>query len=253
MTAMNAFLGLSPNFPILYIIPLAVFGPIFLLVLYHLGLKEIINPSPETRANIELRKEEEKRQAEDHQNKMSKAGLDKSGYRHAPLQWLGQAATYVVFAVGIAYFSNSPAYQAHPSDMAAVRLSFTHPPQRKEECHKRTWAELQKLAPNMRAPMDCSRERWPLVVDLSIDGVQVFHGASVPAGQARDGHSSFYEKFQVSAGRHRVVVRLRDRGGETRAEYDYTEERSVDLKAAEILVIGFSNASARITFTGGAE
>jgi len=132
--------------------------------------------------------------------------------------------------------------------MAVVRLSFTHPGQRKEECHKRTREELQKLAPNMRAPMSCSRERWPLVVDLSIDGENVFHGISIPAGQARDGHSSFYEKFPVTAGRHRIIARIRDRGGETRSEYDYTAEREIDVKATDILMIGFSNSSARIVF-----
>jgi len=246
---MNELFGLSPDFPIFYLVPLIVFGPIFLFILYQMGLKEIINPSPETRAIIQQRKEQEKLIADDHREKMSKAGLDKSSLRHTPLQWLGQAATYLVFALGIAYFSSSPAYQAHPPEMAVVRLSLTHPPQRKEECHKRTREELRKLAPNMRAPMKCSRERWPLVANLMIDGVQVFHGISIPAGQARDGHSSFYEKFPITAGRHRIVAQIRDRGGESRSEYDYSEERDIKLKPAHILVVGFSNATGRITFS----
>ena len=251
MSAMNAFFGLSPNFPIFYIVPLFVFGPIFLFVLYQLGLKELINPSAETRANIKLRKDHEKRDAAEQHAKMAKAGLDKSQRRHTPLQWLGQALTFLVFAIAIGYFSSAPSYRVNQPGTAEVRLSFTHPPQRKEKCHKRSREELLKLAPNMRAPMSCSRERWPLVVDLSIDGVQVFHGVSIPAGQARDGHSSFYEKFPVSAGPHRVIVRIRDEGGETREEYDYTGQTPVDLKAAGILVIGFSNADGQITFSQG--
>ena len=38
---MNELLGLDANFPLFHLIPLIVFGPIFALVLYHIGLKEI--------------------------------------------------------------------------------------------------------------------------------------------------------------------------------------------------------------------
>jgi hypothetical protein len=50
-----------------------------------------------------------------------------------------------------------PTYKQIPDDVALVKLSMSHLGGR--ECRKRTPEELQKLPPNMRAPLDCPRGR----------------------------------------------------------------------------------------------
>ena len=242
---MNELLGLDPNFPILYIIPLLVFGPIFFTILYQFGLKDLIRPSAEAREYTEnLKQQDDQLKTERHQ-KLSDAGLATSDMKRSPWQWLGQGLTYLSFALVIAYFSNAPAYLSHPPEMAEVRLSLTHPGRHKVECHKRSRAELQKLAANMRAPMSCTRERWPLMVKLALDGETVFQGIAQPAGLSNDGHSSFYEKFIVTGESHRITVQLWDGDGKGKA--DYILEENIKLSPAEVLVIGFSNSTERLT------
>ena len=45
--------------------------------------------------------------------------------------------------------------------LAQIRLSFVHGGDRAEPCRRRTREELEKLAPNMRKPLECSRRRLP--------------------------------------------------------------------------------------------
>ena len=245
---MNEFLGIDPSIPIFHLVPFIVFSPIFFLVLYHLGLKEIINPSAEVREQKRLFKEEKARQANDRHAKIKASGLKMKVARKTPLQLLGQTIFFALFALLVVYFSSSPVYVAHPPEQAQVMLSFTHAGQHREECKKRTREELAKLAANMRAPMKCSRERWPLIIDLALDGKNVYRGAARPAGLSKDGHSSFYQQFPVTAGKHRVKVGMWDsRDTVSTGDHDFILERDVDLAAREILVIGFDNAAGHFT------
>ena len=125
-----------------------------------------------------------------------------------------------------------------PGSVTLIKLSLTHPGKRKVECRKLSAAETQKLPVNMRSGVSCARERWPLVAELMIDGKPLYSGSARPAGFAKDGHSSFYEKFPVASGPHRIAFRMGDSGGEGD---DYVIERDVVLKPAQIIVISFDN------------
>lgn len=245
---LNELLGVDPNIPIFHLVPLIVFGPIFALVLYNFGLKHILNPSDEVKEQIRLRKEEETRQKAEHQQKMDDAGMMMKSAKRTPFQLLGQGATFAVFAVVIGYLSNSPAYIAHPPSQAQLKLSFTHAGKHVEECKKRTREELMALPANMRTPMDCSRERWPVIVDLSLDGEKLYTGVATPTGLSKDGHSSFYEEFSVQSGKHTVTIGMWDSRGDAGAgDYDYELEQVVDLTPKEVLVIGFNNETGQVT------
>ena len=63
-----------------------------------------------------------------------------------------------------------PRYRHLAHDQALLKLSFTHAGQLVHECRRRTPEELAKLPPNMRAPLDCPRERSPVTVELALDG-----------------------------------------------------------------------------------
>ena len=211
-------------------------------------MKEIINPSPEVREQKRLLKEEQARETDERHAKIKASGLKMKVAKKTPLQLLGQAVFFALFGLFVIYFSSSPVYVAHPPEQARVMLSFTHAGQHREECKKRSREELAKLAANMRAPMNCSRERWPLVIDLALDGKKVYQGVAIPAGLSRDGHSSFYQKFPIDAGTHRIKVGMWDSGeGASQDEYDFVLEHSIDIRPREILVIGFDNASGQFT------
>lgn len=245
---LNELLGIDPSIPVFHLVPLVVFGPIFALVLYNLGLKHILNPSDEVKEQIRLRKEGEALEKADRQKKMDDSGMKMMASKKTPLQFLGQAVTFAFFAAVIGYFSSSLTYTAHPPEKALMKLSFTHAGKHVEECRKRTREELMALPANMRKPMDCKRERWPIIVDLGLNGQNIYRGVATPAGLSKDGHSSFYQTFPISSGKHTVTIGMWDSRGEAGDEnYDYVLEQVVDLAPQEILVIGFNNETGRLT------
>lgn len=155
----------------------------------------------------------------------------------APARYAVQAALYAAFVAFVGYFANAPRYQHLAPDEALVRLSFTHGAQSKEPCRKRTPEELARLPPNMRAPLDCPRERAPVVVELEMDGRLLYRIVAPPAGLARDGASTVYRRLTVKAGRHEFRVRLSDNA---KGEFNYAAERSIELTPGKALLIDFS-------------
>jgi hypothetical protein len=152
------------------------------------------------------------------------------------LALLGQAAVYAAIAALVGYFADSPAYTWFPADKALIKLSLIHGGTR-PECRKRTPEELAKLAPNMRRPLLCPRERLPLVVDVEIDGSTLYHAVLLPTGLFSDGPSLAYEKFAVAPGRHKLEVKLRDSARQD--GYDYEKEAEIDLKPLQNFAVDF--------------
>ena len=154
-----------------------------------------------------------------------------------PMQYLGQAVAYVLFAVVVGYFSASPVYRYLDPDKALIKLNFSHAGQHKQECRRYTQEELDQLPPNMRRPMDCTRERVPLLVELEINGELQLKQSVPPSGIASDGAATVYEKFQVPSGTHTGSGRMRDSRREQ--GYDYATEKVVNVESGQVLVIDF--------------
>lgn len=159
--------------------------------------------------------------------------------------WAGQVALYALFALFIGVFSGWPTYRHLAADQSLVKLSFTHSAQRVSECRPVPATELAKLPPNMRAPMQCPRERAPVLVELDIDGATVVRHAAAPSGLSKDGTSAVYQRLPVAAGPHRIAVRLKDSPRAT--GFDYSREETVTLKPAQVLVIDFDAGKGGIT------
>lgn len=163
-----------------------------------------------------------------------------------PIAWLGQGLLYAGFAVIIGYCSSSPPYSPLAEDKALIKLSFNHHGTLVSECRQRSAEELAKLAPNMRAPLDCKRERSPVTVEMDIDGTQVYRHVAMPSGVSKDGASSTYKRFEVAAGTHRVAVRFNDDARQ--AGFTHQREVSIDLHAGRVLIVDFSAEKGGITF-----
>ena len=153
------------------------------------------------------------------------------------LRAFAQLVLYAGFALVVAVFSYWPPYARIDPDSAVIKLSFSHAGDLREPCRTLSPEELATLAPNMRSGVDCPRERVPVVVELEIDGERVYHAALPPSGLADDGPSSVYERFGVSAGPHRIRVRLRDTVRES--GFDHEGEVDVRLAARQSFVIDF--------------
>jgi hypothetical protein len=156
---------------------------------------------------------------------------------NAPARYLAQAAVYGLLAAFIGYFANHPAYTHFPPDRALIKLSFSHGAQRKAECRRLSPEELARLAPNMRKPVQCERERLPVAVELTVDGATLYRASVPPSGLTGDGPARMYRRFAVAPGTHVVTMRLRDTA---RAEgYDYERSGTVELAAGQSFAIDF--------------
>ena len=161
------------------------------------------------------------------------------------LQIAAQLALYVPLMALIGYFSTEPRFTTLGPDEALLRLSFIHAAERKEPCRERSAEELAKLAPNMRAALDCPRERAMLLVELEVDGQIALRREVPPAGVQRDGNATVYHRLPLPAGRHRIVARLRDRPGE---DFNFVGETTLELAPGAALLIDFSKAKGGFLF-----
>ncbi len=233
---------MDPDFPIyFYIVPLAIFGPILFSVAWVFGLRDLFKGS--------LLPDMEGKQQDEGSEKANSKGAkikfrDFSRTALSPLGLIGQAVAYSAFAAMILALANGPAYQRYMPDQAFIKLSFSHPGQHKEKCRRRTRQELADLPPNMRAPMKCSRKRWPVSVEIVMDGKTIFSGQAQPTGLSKGGPSSFYKVFPIPAGPHRIVMRMKD--GNVAEEYGYEGSIDVDLPPYKILVAGFDTINKKI-------
>lgn len=167
-------------------------------------------------------------------------------FNSKPVAWLAQGLLYALFALIIGLFSTWPKYRHLAPEQALIKLSFTHHGKLVADCVQRTPEELAKLPPNMRAPMQCQRERSPVTVEVDLDGVPAYRHVAAPSGLSKDGASTVYQRLAVAGGEHRLTVRLKDNA--RTAGFDYTRDETLMLKAGHVLVIDFDPGLGRISF-----
>jgi len=109
-----------------------------------------------------------------------------------------------------------------------------------------THEELTNTPFGERRATSCERGRWPVYVELDLDGKPLYRGTHEPAGLWNDGPSSVYARFEVPAGRHRLDARLRD--GAAQTGFGYTGTATVELEPGENFVVDFRAAEGGFTF-----
>ena len=152
-------------------------------------------------------------------------------------QSIGLAAVLAVFAVLLGYFTYRPSYVHFRDDEALIKVSFTTGGQRVGTCIRRSRAELAKLPPQERKAVICPRERYPVRLEVLVDGTPRYRATVRPAGLSRDGSSKFYRGLVVSPGRHLIVARLVESG--RAAGFDYETRKEVALAPRQHFIIDF--------------
>ena len=154
------------------------------------------------------------------------------------LRYVTGGALLAIAGILIGYLSSNPVLRLLNPGEAVITLSFSHAAPRREECAPLTPTELARLQPNMRRPTQCPRERWPVVVELELDGRTLVERRLAPVGLWGDGPASIYRRLTVPSGAQAVTVRLRDTG--RTSGFDYEVSRQLILSPGQNLVIGFS-------------
>ena len=153
------------------------------------------------------------------------------------LRYGGQAVLYLLFAAFIGYCSTAPAYQHLAPDEGLLRLSFRHPGEFVTDCRARTPEELAKLPPQLRAQMECPRERSAVHVRGELDGRRLYDETFPPAGLRRDGAASGYHRLPIPAGEHLLRVQFNDN---VRVKgFNHQGERRMTVAPGQVVLIDF--------------
>ena len=153
------------------------------------------------------------------------------------LRYGGQAILYAAFAGFVGWFSMSPTYHHLGDDQGLLRLSFKHAGAFVADCRARTPEELAKLPAQLRAQMDCPRERSTVRVKVELDGTPLYDETFQPAGLRRDGAASGYRRLPIAAGEHRLKVQVND---DARVDgFNHEGERLVKVAAGQVVLIDF--------------
>lgn len=226
---------------IFYLVPVLVFGPLMALGLWNFGLKDLFRRDQEV--DDRIRQEQERREAEARRRLEKAGGLAPRPVTEPPtsaVSWIGRAVAYGAFAGFLGVFSAWPSYGYWPGDAGQLKLSITIAGERKAACRKLSREELMKLPPNMRRPEKCSRERHPVRIRITVDDQDLFAGTQPPAGLSGDGNSSFYHKFSLPTGGHRITATLSlDDGGSVTSHLD----RSIHIQPGQVMVLGFDSVN----------
>lgn len=146
----------------------------------------------------------------------------------------------------LGYFADRPRHQYIAPGEAQIKLSFMHVGARVEECRRRSPEELAALPQHRRRPLDCVRERVPVVVEITLDGESLYRRALAATGLRHDGPARGHATFRVPAGEHRIAVRIRD----TRRKegFDHERQETIVLTSGQNLVIDYVREQGGIIF-----
>lgn len=148
-----------------------------------------------------------------------------------------QAVNYTLFMAMVWYFSFNPPYRQLAEESAVVTLAFGHAAKRVSECSVLSQEELQKLAPNMRKPLDCPRERSPVTVELRLDGNLVAREVIEAPGLYQDQSVDVYRNIKVAQGQHHLSVWMNDDINVDGPTFEF--QKTVNLQPAQRLVLSF--------------
>jgi ferredoxin/coenzyme F420-reducing hydrogenase delta subunit len=170
----------------------------------------------------------------------------KLGTLPAPARYAGQAAAYAAIAATIGVFATRPEFTYLDRGDALLKLSFSHAGQPLKPCRRYTHEELTQTRFSERRATSCERGRWPVYVELDLDGKPIYRGTHEPFGLWDDGPSAVYARFKVPAGQHRLDARLRDDGA--KSGFDYVAAQTIELAPGQNFVVDFRGAEGGFVF-----
>ncbi len=161
----------------------------------------------------------------------------------------------VVLMLPVFFLSDAP-YAFYNPEEAVIKLAFKHSGRRKVECSeeellrkagerlRKQLKDTQGVRMDMALASKCPRERFPVRVKLMVDGVKVLDKEYPPKGLKKDIASYIYERIPVSPGTHRLYMWMNDSGPKGTGIYE--TEGTVELKAAEVLLLRFDDTKKEI-------
>jgi hypothetical protein len=161
------------------------------------------------------------------------------GINNKPVRYLLQAFNYSVFMALIWFFATEPSIRILADDEAMITIAFAHAGELREPCRKLSSEELQALAPNMRKPEECPRERSPVLVEVLVDEQRIYQETFDPPGLFHDGSVDIYYRGKIPAGKHHVEIKMDD--SVRKQGFNHTLRHDISIDPAHILLIEFDS------------
>lgn len=153
-------------------------------------------------------------------------------------------------AVLIALPSHSR-YSFYSPDDSALKVAFKHTGKRKVDCdenalikregerYRRQLKESKQVKMNIAGLANCPRERFPVILEITLDGEKILDKAYSPTGLKKDMASYVYEEFIIKPGGHKFVAKLFDSGHKDAPDFVY--EDSFNIGRRDIKLIRFDD------------
>ncbi len=150
-------------------------------------------------------------------------------------------------------------YPFYTDDIALLKLAFQHTGQRVKEYDEiaalRERAKLyrEQLKKNKEVKMSLksrqgeTRERFPVTVQVFIDGEKIHEKDYQPMGRQRDAASVIYDVFELKPGVHDVKVIMTDSKKEGVVPFVF--EDTVEFKQREIKVITYDKVHKKLLWS----
>lgn len=160
------------------------------------------------------------------------------------------AVVTAVVLVPIVYLSSASYSFFSPAD-SSVKVAFKHSGKRISDCDENEMIRKEgeryreqlkgerRVQMNIEKLANCPRERFPVVVSVTIDGNSVLNKVYSPTGFKKDMASYVSEEFIVAAGAHNLEVTLSDTG--KKEAPDYILKETVELKPGEVRLVTYDD------------
>jgi ferredoxin len=112
-----------------------------------------------------------------------------------------------IFLIG--YFSEKPSYSFFKKEesLLIVSMKYISAPR---HCRELSDEEIAQRPAHMRVSKECSRERWPVMVRLEIDGQSRLNQIYAPTGLWSDGAAYVYQKLVLTPGLHAITLHIQE-------------------------------------------
>jgi coenzyme F420-reducing hydrogenase delta subunit len=147
----------------------------------------------------------------------------------------------------IVFFSMKPIYPFYSKGDSLIKLAIKYSSRFKAECRELTEKETEGKLRHMRKTespfsnmrMDCSGERLPISIEISLDNKNISTKTYYPSGMKNDGPTFVYDEIHAAPGMHKIDIRIKD--SKEINPLDYRFEKEIEAKSGEAAVIDLSN------------
>ena len=158
------------------------------------------------------------------------------------LRFVAQLALYAPLMAILAYFSTEPRFSVVAPGEALVRVSFIHATQRRQAA--RAPEELAKLAPNMRAALDCrasARRCWLKWSSTASSSCAARCSPRACAATATPWCTSAW-RCRPAPPHRRAAARPAE------GDFNFMKDETVELAGGQTLIIDFNAAKGGFAF-----